>query len=334
MCLDTSTRRRERKEIKERSINSDGEETGTCAICLEEKLSLPVKLDCSHIFCLDCVAVYQQKLWREKCAYAHCPCCREPLPDITEKALWRSSELLNDAEKCVLGSEQWQKYTELALKDINAVLKHEEESVNALALKVRCLTSTDPETAIQLVSKALKIQERNEEFAEEMVALKECLDEPSSDDTIIGQYVANKRMNEIRKQIPDGAYHLEREELFEMKLDKGDAFVYLEKWKEASYVYQDVFKDAGEDACIGQRATVGMCRCLYELGSYDLAIKMGSIVTVCDRTFVGAHKYIALSQKAKGDIDAAIRTMTQGVLYEAPWDQQTRRENLQALSEL
>jgi len=68
---------------------------------------------------------------------------------------------------------------------------------------------------------------------------------------------------------------------------------------------------------------------------YDKAIKIGSIVTKeGNRSTPRIHKYIALSQKALGNIDEAKITITKAILYELQWDKDNLEENKQLLREL
>ena len=45
----------------------------------------------------------------------------------------------------------------------------------------------------------------------------------------------------------------------------------------------------------------------------------------------GVHKYVALSQKALGNIDEAKKTVSRAILYEDHWDKVIMQENKQLL---
>jgi tetratricopeptide (TPR) repeat protein len=77
-----------------------------------------------------------------------------------------------------------------------------------------------------------------------------------------------------------------------------------------------------------------LCRCYYELGDYDRAIRAGSFALEMNRHYEGAHKYVALAHKAKGDLQQARRTMNRAVLYETPWDEDNRRTQAQLFREV
>ena len=50
--------------------DSDG-----CTICQEEHFTVPVRLECSHVFCEDCITS-----WCERTSNPTCPLCRAPVP--------------------------------------------------------------------------------------------------------------------------------------------------------------------------------------------------------------------------------------------------------------
>lgn len=72
-----------------------------------------------------------------------------------------------------------------------------------------------------------------------------------------------------------------------------------------------------------------LCRCYYELGDYDRAIRAGSCALEMNRHYVGVHKYVALAHKAKGNLEEAQRIMNRAVLFETPWDEDNRRTQTQ-----
>jgi len=79
---------------------------------------------------------------------------------------------------------------------------------------------------------------------------------------------------------------------------------------------------------------MGLSRCYYEMGMYDKAIQSGMGALEMNRHFPQAHKYVALSQKAIGDYDAAKATMSRAVLYEAPWEDKNLELNKALLRQI
>ena len=55
---------------------------------------------------------------------------------------------------------------------------------------------------------------------------------------------------------------------------------------------------------------MGLSRAAYEMQDYDKAIKSGNLAIKYTRQVPGVHKYLALTQKAKGDIDGAKKTIS------------------------
>ena len=79
---------------------------------------------------------------------------------------------------------------------------------------------------------------------------------------------------------------------------------------------------------------MGMSRCMYHLKNYEFAIQLGEAAIEMNRHFPQVHKYVALSQKASGDIEGAIRTMARAVNYETPWDEANRKVVLAMYEEM
>jgi len=78
----------------------------------------------------------------------------------------------------------------------------------------------------------------------------------------------------------------------------------------------------------------GLSRAFYEIGHYDAAIGSGNEAVGMIRDEPGIHKYVALAQKAKGDIDAAKTTISQAILYEQDWHFENTKQNKQILRQL
>ena len=79
---------------------------------------------------------------------------------------------------------------------------------------------------------------------------------------------------------------------------------------------------------------LGTAKCLYHLEQYDMAIEASQNAIRMDRCFPQVHKYLALSQKAKGDLKGAIRTMGRAVNYETNYDNCNRDINVKFYREL
>ena len=61
---------------------------------------------------------------------------------------------------------------------------------------------------------------------------------------------------------------------------------------------------------------------------------VGSDAIETCRYHAGVHKYVALAQKALGDIDGARKTISRAILHEEHWDKDNLRENKNILKGL
>ena len=129
---------------------------------------------------------------------------------------------------------------------------------------------------------------------------------------------------------------LGRGKVTEMQQYLADAYSAIGKWKDAGQIYSLACRDYMQR----RRKTpptliaMGLSRSMYETGKYDEAIEVGSLAIEVNRFHSGVHKYVALSQKAKGDIDGAKRTISRAILYECHWNKENLQKNKQILKEL
>ena len=113
-----------------------------------------------------------------------------------------------------------------------------------------------------------------------------------------------------------------------------EAYLALGKWEDAEKIYKilhNSFLQRGEHHAL---VLIGLAQTKYEQGKYDEAIEIGNVAIEEDRQFAGVHKYVALSLKAKGDIDEAKRTISRAILYEEHWDKDNLQKNKELLREL
>jgi hypothetical protein len=107
-------------------------------------------------------------------------------------------------------------------------------------------------------------------------------------------------------------------------------------WEIAIELYKELLMRDQDSATPPQfrQVWMGLSRCFYEMGVYELAIHSGMAALEMNRHFPQAHKYVALAQRASGDYDAAIATMTRAVLYEAPWEDKNLESNRALLKQV
>ena len=116
---------------------------------------------------------------------------------------------------------------------------------------------------------------------------------------------------------------------------QAEAYSDCGKWKEAVTIYKSLFREH-KQRCKNPYfgITMGCSRALYEIGKYDEAIEIGNAAMESIRSYPGVHKYIALSHKAKGDIDEAKKTISKAILYEEHWNKDNLQKNKELLREL
>ena len=103
-----------------------------------------------------------------------------------------------------------------------------------------------------------------------------------------------------------------------------------ERWEMAILLYDELMMREQWEASPAEwrQVWMGASRCFFEMGIYDGSIDYGKAALEMNRMFPQSHKYIALSQLGNGDISAAIQTMKEAVLYEAPYDDENHEKNV------
>ena len=267
---------------------------GPCAICLEETITNPVVLPCGHAFCFACVGGYKLTPNSKDAA---CPYCRGEIPDVMGKAMERSSLYMDRAYTASNCSEEQKKYAKLALAELDSI--------------------------VDLLSTENKELQMNTMHAKaRMMAMT---DQPDKTIKIVGEVLS------LNDRYP-GVLDLDKVEY--AKCSQAEAYVALGKWKEAGRIYKALYNIYLQRGDYNVSVEMGLARTKYELGKYDEAIELGKMAINLMRSCPGVHKYVALSQKALGDIDAAAKTVSKAILYEEHWDKDNMQENKQLLREL
>jgi len=128
---------------------------------------------------------------------------------------------------------------------------------------------------------------------------------------------------------------LDRDKVTEIQQNLAEAYTAVGKWEDAADIYSSLCREYMQRRKTPPfRIAMGLCRATYEAGKYDEAIEVGSLCIEVNRIHCGVHKYVALSQKAQGDIDDAKKTISRAILYEGHWDKENLQKNKQILKEL
>ena len=275
---------------------------GPCAICLEETITNPVVLPCGHAFCFSCVGHYQKSNSKKG---ASCPYCRGEFPNMMEKAEKRAQLYADRAVASSKGSEDQKKYGKLALAELGPIvdLFSSEDSI------------LDPENKAAHMD-ALRFK----------VMMTSMTDQPEEVIT------ATKEVLLLAEKYPG---ILNFDDLSDVKCLQAEAYLNCSKWNKAGKIYESLIREylqLREDP--NDLVYMGCSRAYYELQQYDKAIEIGNLAVEDARFRLGVHKYVALSQKALGDIDEAKKTITHAILYEEHWHEDNLQKNKQLLREL
>ena len=270
---------------------------GPCAICLEETITNPVVLPCGHAFCFSCVGNYQQSSTSKE--GASCPYCRGEIPNMGMKAVERATLYGDRAVRSSKESEEQKKYAKLALVEFESIME-----------------LLDPDG----------VKEEYIEVLHWKAMMTSMTGQPEETIKITGEVLS------LNKKHP-GVFNFDKVAV--TNYWKAQAYSDCGKWKDSVKIYKSLFmehKQRGADP--SDMMITDYSRALYELQKYDEAILVGKLAIELNRSRPGVHKYVALSQKANGDIDAAAKTMSRAILYEEHWDKDNIQKNKELLREL
>jgi len=289
---------REFLEEKEKGKRED-KEPDECAICLED-IELPISLECGHIFCVSCLMQYHSSNPKK----SSCPNCRGDMDELNTLAVDQGSVYCERANRSE-GAER-EVY-------VNLTLQHIETMFNSQVVDCDNLTSDQVHKfKLQfLLPRKADVLARLNMHREVIETVDEFID-----------LCANSE------------YIIDKEKVLDQKISKAKAHLKLEEWQTALDMFRPLYEDAIEQQHLGFCSCIaaGISRAQYELGNYhDASVEGCRAAWEINRHHAGVHKYIALSQMKLGDIAAAKKSITRGLLHEEQWNEDNKKENEEVL---
>jgi tetratricopeptide (TPR) repeat protein len=312
-----------------------------CGICLEETMQQQVVLKgCKHAFCLACLKEWQAYTTHTANSFdtenpaMSCPLCRQEIEkSVVEDTVENARLYTARARKLQENDPERSKYFELALAEVDKLLLANEHDLGALGLKGQILQQYAPADAIKVYERTLELDREGSANLEKLEAMEDqvkvAMDAGDDDeaDRLMSQTDAYCASGVFIGQIGSGPHRL-----FDLMMDFALAHETLGNWDEALEIYDDTMNRTLGGHQI-RKIYAGISRCMYQLGFYDNAVTTGEAALAMNRRSPGVHKLIALPQLALGQVEAARTTMRRGVVYEVPWDDENRQQNIAFLEE-
>jgi tetratricopeptide (TPR) repeat protein len=222
-----------------------------------------------------------------------------------------------DVEKC-------ETLCDKALEQLDLIdASHCSNQVGAVAFKeekgAAAVLCQDYETAIHIYEAAITKIEKTVERGEELAPLGKRSEELKNDPQRQDEYIViSERVKELARQAYTGA-----NKLIHIMLELGKSQKLAGDWEGArdtckAMIYEDT--QSGTNAYPVQilDTCLTICECSYRLGHYEEAIAFGKHAIKMNQPLNWCHKYMALSQKALGQLEDARQTAAGAVIYEAP----------------
>ncbi|KAL3942012.1 MAG: hypothetical protein SGBAC_003724 [Bacillariaceae sp.] len=332
-----------------------------CAICLGALVDPYVLPSCGHAFCFACLAEWQravknrsvETLFMEpkKGISLSCPACRAETPDVEGSILQRArllaaranNRMTPESDKFALRQEALAELDQFEkirpgwrpVAEVVAVADVRTDSQRRFCSAEILLSLEEPAKAkegLLWLQDLCKLAATNREKFISMIQQGESLLAQGKEDE--AEEVA-KELDEF-KQKHNALSMLQFS--FDVYAMLGSVEEMMENWEDAKEIYFEMMKNMTDHTSATppqQRMMfMGLCRCAYHLEKYDKALEAGEAVLEMNRHFPFCHKYIALSHKAMGNMDAAKATMARALVYEAPWDDQHHEQVLQLYREI
>jgi tetratricopeptide (TPR) repeat protein len=201
-----------------------------------------------------------------------------------------------------------------------------------------------------------------ERWAEALVVCEEC--QTLCEEGIQNRVVLLKRIDDHEKALNEGR-HTDAEEIFlEIKKKKAGGMIFCKPDIDQMRILRDIAICKAETGdydgalevyifkitAVGREARslqnekemeredfyhmMGMAMCFYHLEDYENAADAGARALLFDRRYRQVHKYAALSMRALGEIEDAIKIIASAISYEAPHDEENRKINIELYQEL
>lgn len=330
-----------------------------CGICLEEPIRQQVVLSgCKHAFCFACLKDWQaysrQTKWHQQyeaespvtkkklASSSWCPFCRRDIEkSVVDDALEKAGLYAARAGRLKDNEAERKEWYELALTEVDKLFTADERDIRALCIKGQILQHYAPSDSVNVYERVLELDCEGSANLEKISAMldvvKVAMDAGNDDEAerLMVGVEAFHTSDALMSQVGSGPRRL-----IPVKILLAEAHEAVGNWEQARETYVDMLKETFEedpataDAPQNRMLFSGVSRCFYHLGVHDRAIAAGEAALAMNRHFPGVHKLIALPQLALGEEEAAKKTMRRGVVYETPWDETNRQENIALLKDL
>lgn len=325
-----------------------------CFICLSETLVDSYTIPkCGHSFCFTCLHYWQGVAGKSACKSDSasqtknrtCPICRAEAPDLCKEVHETALLYGERASRRDRSGKERRKDSESALAELNKMGTEEmqdlSEKVAMLFTKSDILLQLDrPGEAFQALKEIEAIDRKSQKHAAKTKVLLDSLDTAAAENQTEQIGRITQQLEELKKnsvntiKLANSGFdlYIKIAKCYEAMKDYEEAIETYNKITSAIY-YDDPNADAGTPS--QQRMLLmNMSRCFYHSGDYEYAIQLGKGAIEMNRHFPQVHKYVALSQKASGDLKGAVRTMGRAAMYETPWDDFNKNIVLEMYEEL
>jgi tetratricopeptide (TPR) repeat protein len=340
----TSEAMLQQKRTLEPVIGADVKDAinNTCAICSEWPMINPAVLKCKHAFCGSCLLGWKKYNKTSTPAPTHgcglgCPSCQHSVKADSKESWFRKAQLLEGRLNIPdMPNEKRRQSLRLdVLRHLDHVSAGDKPDLERCVYEAELLLSLgEAQKAIDIIKKTMN--EDNKHSAgftplEDIARLRDAALETGNVAEV--ERLENTLVDIIeRKRGGSSSSHLKKAKTqnWSALILQAEGYQKLKQWDDATETYVGMVQGM-DNSSVGtavqqHRIFLGLARCLYEKGQYEVSIGTSAMSIAMNRHYPGGYKYTALAMKAMGDVNGAITTMRLASLYETPWDDENRAE--------
>lgn len=294
----------------------------------------------------------------------YCPCCRTETEDLEECLIQRAKNACSEAKRPGCPVVLKEQLLQEAGKSTSGLLQIQDPDLHAYYVFADVLLARGrPADALSTIQQLMKIDKERHAAIQSHPVLawiehaRHSYDAADYEQVAFALEAASEMATRIGSPAkpPPVLRGTERTLMYQAAyLLQGEAHRELGQWLDALCVYKKLLlshqaakppeneHDDNSDVAAVQ-IWKGIAACSYKLVEYAASIDAANRAIEIDRSVPGVHRFKALSlvqlaeqslDNAKGLMGQAVLTMNQAVLYEVPWDAETRATNLELYQSL
>ena len=314
-----------------------------CSICLTCPMDRPVTLkQCQHSFCTICLLEWQKQVRKlQENPFSNsmtCPLCRTNSENVEQTLLDRAAFLAGEANvRKKLTQDERAKLRIEALSCLDQVLEVDGVRLQAYVTRAEILISLkDGKAAAETIDTL--IEENKTRNQHRLITVMDDVTDAERRGDHEEALRFREEANELLEQHGPPPARLGKGDMFRVHKIHSRAYQEQQDWKNAIECHKRALMSIEDPDMVPvvelRQLWMELADCTYKVGKYENSIQASDAAITMNRHFDQVHYYKVLALKQLGQLDDAITTISQAVIYETPWNNENITKNLQLYKEL